>query len=66
MLREKDARRREKVSMLKVKIGTTRTEDGKLSSVTEQMMEKGLNVRVKRGTRYPSVKLKRKNKICLE
>jgi hypothetical protein len=30
------------------------------------MMEKGLNARVKRGTRYQNVKLKVKNRICLE
>jgi len=40
------------------KIGITRMEDGKVLLETVQMMEKGLNVRVKKGTRYQNVKNK--------
>ncbi len=62
MRREKDEKQREKVSMLKVKIGITRTEDGKVLLEIVQMMEKGLNARVKRGTRYQNANTRRKNK----
>ena len=62
MRRGRDVRLRGKGSMLKVKIGTTRTEDGKVWLGIVQMMEKGLKVRVKKGTRYQNVKLKVKNK----
>ncbi len=66
MRREKDVRQRGKVSMLKVKIGITRTEDGKLLLEIAQMTGRVLKKRVKRGTRYQNVKLKVKNRICLE
>lgn len=60
MRREKDARQRGKVSMLKVKIGITRTEDGKPSSAIAQTTEKGLNARAKKGTKVPKRKTKSK------
>jgi len=64
--REKDARRRGMVPMLKVKIGIIRMEDGRRFRETVQMMVRVLKRRAERSIRCLSVKLKVKNRLWVE
>jgi hypothetical protein len=52
--------------MLKVKTGIIRMVAGRRCLGIELMMERVLKRRGKRGTRYQNVKLKAKNRVCLE